>query len=57
MNCESSMLEKLYGKSVTDIKVKEVPARASFNPVSTSGMLGTNTPGVSKTYMLGLWAI
>jgi hypothetical protein len=29
------------------------PARASFNPVSISGILGTNTPGVSKTYMLG----
>lgn len=33
------------------------PVRASFSPVSISGMLGTNTPGVSKTYMLGRCAI
>lgn len=34
-----------------------VPARASFNPVSMSEILGTRTPGVSRTYMLGLCAI
>lgn len=33
------------------------PARANFSPVSMPGMLGTNTPGVSKTYMLGWFAI
>ena len=32
---------------------KDKPARANFNPVSMSGILGTNTPGVSRTYMLG----
>lgn len=30
-----------------------IPARASFSPVSMSEILGTNTPGVSRTYMLG----
>lgn len=34
-----------------------LPARANFNPVSMSGILGTSTPGVSKTYMLGWCAI
>ena len=34
-----------------------IPVRASFSPVSMSGILGTNTPGVSRTYMLGWCAI
>lgn len=32
---------------------RTIPARASFSPVSMSGILGTNTPGLSRTYMLG----
>lgn len=52
---EKEKKRNILNKMIRNKKLKSEskPASASFSPVSISGILGTNTPGVSKTYMLG----
>jgi len=54
---EENSMAITYRTTTIPYRTTTIPVKASFKPVSISGMLGTNTPGVSSTYMLGWFAI